>query len=140
MSWNGSRFDYGKNLQVHPNVGKNRKLAAEHSGTKNNESFDQAMALMPEFRNKRSVWEIATQPYAEAHFATYPEALVEPCILAGSKPSDIVLDPFCGSGTTGVVALRYHREFIGIEMKPDGLAQKRILGDASLLNEVEVVP
>ncbi len=91
-------------------------------------------------RNKRSVWEIATQPYAEAHFATFPEALVEPCILAGSKPGDTILDPFCGSGTTGVVALRYHREFIGIELNPEyaKLAEKRIDSEAPMFNEIEV--
>jgi len=69
-------------------------------------------------RNKRSVWHVATQPYPDAHFATYPEALIEPCILAGSKPGDTVLDPFCGSGTTGVVALRHQRNFVGIELNP----------------------
>lgn len=67
-------------------------------------------------RNKRSVWHIATQPYPKAHFATYPEALIEPCILAGSQPGDTVLDPFCGSGTTGAVAIRHGRHFIGIEL------------------------
>jgi hypothetical protein len=64
---------------------RGRKLAEAGSGTKNNDSFDEATAVMPERRNKRSVWTIATQPYLEAHFATYPEALVEPCILAGTS-------------------------------------------------------
>jgi DNA modification methylase len=73
-------------------------------------------------RNKRSVWEIATEPYTEAHFATFPTKLVEPCILAGSKPGDVVLDPFSGSGTTGVVALRLGREYIGIELNPEYVA------------------
>ena len=91
-------------------------------------------------RNKRSVWEIATQAYSEAHFATFPEALVEPCILAGSKPGDTVLDPFAGSGTTGVVALRYHRDFVGIELNPEyaRLAEKRIGAEAPMFNEVTV--
>ena len=117
-----------------------RKLAEVGSGTKNNGSFDAAMAIMPEKRNKRSVWEIATQPYSEAHFATFPEALVEPCILAGSKPGDTVLDPFAGSGTTGAVALRYHRDFIGIELNPEyaKLAEKRIGKEAPMFNEVIV--
>ena len=117
-----------------------RKLAEAGSGTKNNESFDEAMAVMPEKRNKRSVWEIGTQPYSEAHFATFPEALVEPCILAGSKPGDLVLDPFCGSGTTGVVALRYRRNFVGVEINPEyvKLAEKRIGQEAPLLNDIEV--
>jgi site-specific DNA-methyltransferase (cytosine-N4-specific) len=91
-------------------------------------------------RNKRSVWTIATQAYSEAHFATFPEALVEPCILAGSKEGDTVLEPFCGSGTTGVVALRYHRDFVGIELNPTyaGLAQKRIGEESPMFNQVEV--
>ena len=79
-------------------------------------------------RNKRTVWTIPTYSYAGAHFATYPPALVEPCILAGSKAGDTILDPFCGSGTTGVVAMRYGRDFIGIELNPEyiELAKKRI--------------
>jgi DNA modification methylase len=64
----------------------------------------------------------------------------EPCILAGSKEGDTVLDPFCGSGTTGVVACRHNRNFLGVELNPAyaQLAEKRILGDAQLLNRVEV--
>ncbi len=69
-------------------------------------------------RNKRSVWEIATQPYPEAHFATFPEALVEPCIKAGCPKDGVVLDPFAGSGTTLAVSKRLGREFIGIELNP----------------------
>lgn len=69
-------------------------------------------------RNKRDVWTIATRPYPEAHFATYPEELVEPCILAGSAMGDTILDPFMGSGTTGAVAERLGRHFIGIELNP----------------------
>lgn len=79
-------------------------------------------------RNKRSVWTINTQPYPEAHFATFPEKLVEPCILAGSRVGDLVLDPFCGSGTTGAVAIRHQRNFVGVELNPVyvELARKRI--------------
>lgn len=91
-------------------------------------------------RNKRSVWTIPTKPYAGAHFAVMPEALVEPCILAGSRPSDIVLDPFTGSGTVGVVALRHDRDFIGTELNPEyaALAEARIYDDGPLLNDVKV--
>jgi DNA modification methylase len=69
-------------------------------------------------RNIRSVWNIATQPYAEAHFATFPEELPKRCILAGSKPGDTILDPFGGSGTVGKVALELGRRAILIELNP----------------------
>jgi site-specific DNA-methyltransferase (adenine-specific) len=72
-----------------------------------------------EFRNKRSVWTIATQPYSEAHFATFPEEIPKLCILAGSKPGDTVLDPFAGSGTTGKVAIELGRKAILIELNPE---------------------
>ena len=79
-------------------------------------------------RNRRTVWEIPTQPYSEAHFATFPESLVVPCVLAGSREGDTVLDPFAGSGTTGKVAVELGREFIGVELNPEyaDLAAKRI--------------
>jgi len=71
-----------------------------------------------EGRNKRSVWTIPTMPYAGAHFATMPEALVEPCILAGSRLGDLVLDPFVGSGTVGSVAERCGRRWVGVDLNP----------------------
>jgi DNA modification methylase len=67
-------------------------------------------------RNKRSVWTVATAPYAEAHFATYPPDLIKPCILAGTKSGDTVLDPFGGSGTTGMVAIELGRKALLIEL------------------------
>jgi DNA modification methylase len=73
-------------------------------------------------RNRRSVWSIATQPYSGAHFATMPPKLVEPCILAGSRLGDTVLDPFSGSGTVGAVATGHGRRYLGIELNPDYLA------------------
>ncbi len=90
-------------------------------------------------RNKRDVWTVATKPYKGAHFAVMPEALVEPCILAGSAAGDTVLDPFTGSGTVGMVALRHNRNFVGTELNPDyaELAVDRIYNDAPLLNEIE---
>lgn len=71
-----------------------------------------------EKRNRRSVWSVATRPYKGAHFATFPPALIEPCILAGSKPGDIVLDPFMGSGTTAAVAIQHGRQYLGCELNP----------------------
>jgi DNA modification methylase len=70
-------------------------------------------------RNKRSVWTITTKPFRGAHFAVMPEDLVEPCVLAGSRKNDTVLDPFAGAGTTGIVANRHGRNFIGIELNSD---------------------
>jgi DNA modification methylase len=76
-------------------------------------------------RNKRSVWTVTTRPYKGAHFATFPPALIEPCILAGSRPGNIVLDPFMGSGTTAAVALQHERQYLGCELNPDyGLLQQ----------------
>lgn len=88
-------------------------------GVKNNENFAGHVCLRVPDRNKRSVWTITTKPYSGAHFATYPPELIEPCILAGSRPGDIVLDPFFGSGTTGEVAERLGRQWIGIELNPE---------------------
>jgi len=67
-------------------------------------------------KNRRSVWVINTRPYKEAHFATFPPEIPRICIVAGSKKDDIILDPFCGAGTTGEVALKLERKFIGIEL------------------------
>lgn len=80
-----------------------------------------------EKRNKRSVWTITTKPYAGAHFAVFPEELIEPCILAGSKPNDIVLDPFFGSGTTGQVCETLGRQWVGCELNKEyeGLQKAR---------------
>ena len=89
-------------------------------------------------RNKRSVWEIATTPYGEAHFATFPPALIEPCILAGCPKGGTVLDPFLGAGTTALVADRLGRNCIGIELNPDyaDMAKRRIEGDSPLFADV----
>jgi len=73
----------------------------------------------PQTRNRRSVWTVATRPYRGAHFATFPPALIEPCILAGSRANDIVLDPFMGSGTTAAMALQHGRQYLGCELNPE---------------------
>jgi DNA modification methylase len=87
-------------------------------------------------KNKRSVWSIPTQPTSEAHFATYPEELTELCIKAGCPFEGIVLDPFMGSGTTGAVAIRLNRHFIGFELNPEyiKLANKRIFSSSLKLD------
>lgn len=78
-------------------------------------------------RNKRDVWSVTTKAVKEAHFATFPEKLIEPCILAGCPSDGIVLDPFFGSGTTGRVATKYNRHYLGIELNPEyiEIANKR---------------
>lgn len=80
-------------------------------------------------KNKRSVWTIPTQPYPGAHFATFPQKLVEPCILACSREGDVVLDPFGGSGTTAYEAYRLGRKFVYIDNNAEyvGMAKKRLL-------------
>ncbi|WP_322089988.1 site-specific DNA-methyltransferase [Burkholderia cenocepacia] len=86
---------------------------------KQNASFSGAVNELVTMRNRRSVWTIPTQSFDGAHFATFPEALVEPCVMAGSRPGDVVFDPFFGSGTTGQVAQRLGRRFLGCELNPD---------------------
>ncbi len=76
----------------------------------------------PSGRNKRSVWTVTTKPYKGAHFATYPTDLIRPCVLAGSRAGDVVLDPFNGSGTTGFVSVEERRKYIGIDINPEYLA------------------
>jgi DNA modification methylase len=95
----------------------------------------------PETRNKRSVWECSTQPFAEAHFATFPPALISPCILAGSPEGGTVLDPFGGAGTTGLVADRLGRDAILIELNPEyaAMAERRINSDAGMFAKVQGV-
>jgi DNA modification methylase len=97
-----------------------------------------AVAGSVTLRNKRSVWEIPTQPYSEAHFATFPPALVEPCILAGCPKGETVLDPFGGAGTTGLVADRLQRNAILIELNPEyaAITQRRLTNDAPLFADV----
>jgi DNA modification methylase len=89
-------------------------------------------------RNRRSVWTVATQPYSGAHFATFPPALIEPCVMAGSKKGDTVLDPFGGAGTTGLVADRLGRDAILVELNPEyaAMARTRIHSDNPLFTEV----
>lgn len=94
----------------------------------------------PPTRNSRTVWTIATHAYPEAHFATFPPELARRCVAAGSKRGDLVLDPFAGSGTVGLVADRLGREFVGIELNPEyaAIAERRLRSDAPLFADVTV--
>jgi DNA modification methylase len=136
---NGSDRVPGKSNGNMKAVGSLAKSSFRRDGSKRGESIfpnspmpthrpNREETLATGYRNKRSVWNVATQPYSEAHFATFPPKLIEPCILAGSARGDLVLDPFCGSGTTGLVALRHKRQFIGIELNPEyiKIAKKRL--------------
>jgi DNA modification methylase len=98
---------------------------------KQNASFSAAVVGIVEFRNKRSVWTVPTEAYPEAHFATFPKALVRPCILAGCPKGGTVLEPFTGSGTTLEVAMELGCNAIGIELQPDyiPLIEKRLAQD-----------
>lgn len=93
-----------------------------------------------DMRSKRDVWIIPTHPFKDAHFATFPEKLVEPCILAGSPDGGTVLDPFTGSGTTGVVAKKYGRNFVGVELNPEyrDMAVKRINATEPNMDQVQI--
>ena len=92
--------------------------------------YDRAARRGPNGRNLRTVWDINTRPLPEAHFATFPSALVEPCLELASNPGDLILDPFIGAGTTGQVALNLKRRFVGIELNPAYLdiAERRVNG------------
>lgn len=116
----GGRNHLGKEGGT-PEQGKNSGNSNLHRGR-----WDQA--FHPKGRNKRTVWEVPLSKFREAHFAVFPEKLIEPCILAGCPEGSVVLDPFFGSGTTGFVSLAKGRKFIGIELNKDycEIAIKRI--------------
>lgn len=99
------------------------------------DSSDARVGNHPSGRNKRSVWMVATHPYPGAHFATFPPKLIEPCILAGCPEGGTVLDPFAGACTTGVVATRNGRAFVGVELSEEyaRLGRARMVGVASPL-------
>jgi site-specific DNA-methyltransferase (cytosine-N4-specific) len=97
--------------------------------------YDPTEQRGPNGRNLRTVWDINTQPFPEAHFATFPRELVRRCLTLTSRPGDLVLDPFVGSGTTADVAFRMGRRFLGIELNPDyvEIARSRFTGSALLV-------
>jgi DNA modification methylase len=138
---NGNMKAVGRKLYSGTGVGFGRgydKVAKPRA--KNNASFDEAMAIMPDTRNKRSVWSMVTQSFKDAHFATFPTELPETCIKAGCPPGGTVLDPFFGAGTTGLVADRLQRDCIGIELNPAyaEIARKRIQAESPLLANIQV--
>ena len=96
---------------------RQQAIPGQSSGTHRPDRED--VAYNGETRNRRSVWTIATKPYKGAHFATFPEKLIEPCILAGAGLGDVVLDPFMGSGTTAAVAKRLGCHYMGCELNPE---------------------
>lgn len=111
-----------------PKSDKQRGHSRRHNGF--NDRWDKMTTeeQMSFGANKRSVWTVCTKPFPEAHFATYPEELITPCLLAGSPARGVVLDPFMGAGTTALVALSHGRQFIGFELNPDyiAIANKRL--------------
>lgn len=123
-------------------IDKQRGHSRRHAGF--NDRWDQMTTAEQQAAgaNLRNVWNIATKPFPEAHFATFPPALVEPCIKAGCPEGGTVLDPFGGSGTTGLVADRFGRDAILVELNREyaEMARRRIEGDAPLFTEVEAVP
>jgi DNA modification methylase len=141
------KYYYDHEVIKEPAVSKDRNFSGEPSGTysadagRNDGGIHYGAGYKTgETRNKRSVWTINTKPFKGAHFAVMPEALVEPCVLAGSAEGDTVLDPFTGSGTVAVVANRLGRNFVGTELNPEyaEIAKERILNSAPMFNQVEV--
>ncbi|ARR53448.1 site-specific DNA-methyltransferase [Rhizorhabdus wittichii DC-6] len=121
----GGRGHFGRRGGT-PEQGKNRGDANLHDGR-----WDQA--FHPLGRNRRTVWSVPLGKYRDAHFAVFPPALITPCIRAGSPEGGVVLDPFFGAGTTGLVARAEGRRFVGIELNPDycAMARDRILAAGS---------
>ncbi len=116
-SWKGSEFHTGKTGDHQ--LGRASKKRGEFNGKTNALEGREAFRAIEDWRNKRSVWTMATHPYKEAHFATFPPELIRPCILAGSRKGDTILDPFGGSGTTGMVAIQEGRLVTLIELNPE---------------------
>lgn len=104
--------------------------------TKNERYHYDYQVIKENGRNKRTVWNVNTVPFPQAHFATFPPALIEPCILSTTEESDFVLDPFFGSGTVGVVCQKYNRRFVGIELNSDYITIAR---NRLLMNEKEIL-
>lgn len=110
-------FDYAAIKE--PSVCNRMRGPAEHADKKSTNGNGGLGRREPQpFRNRRSVWTVPTRAFKGAHFATFPEHLIEPCILAGAPADGVVLDPFMGAGTTAVVAERLGRQWVGCELNP----------------------
>jgi site-specific DNA-methyltransferase (adenine-specific) len=126
------KYYFDADAMREPAIGASRVRKDRFGGTKHDGSTtkhsDGSVFVNAVERNRRSVWTITTKPFKEAHFATFPPDLVEPCIKAGCPPHGIVLDPFGGAGTTAVVAKALNRHCILIELNPDyvAIARKRL--------------
>lgn len=136
-SWHGNGFDSERHIEKHPDTSRLPRwpgIGPKHAAIRDrNEEYRDMKAGW--YRNRRDVWTVATEPYKGAHFATMPTRLIEPCILASSRPGDVVLDPFSGAGTVGLVASRLGRRHIGVELSLEycTMAEQRIYDDAPLL-------
>ena len=141
---NGSNANEGRNYRKPRSAGnKSHKYVEAYNRSETEEHRTKAglmaVADVPWLkRNKRSVWEVATSPYSEAHFATFPPALIEPCILAGCPKGGTVLDPFGGAGTTALVADRHGRNAILIELNEAyaEMAERRVRNEAGMFADV----
>jgi DNA modification methylase len=130
----GSQYHTRKTGEHQLGCSQVRNAKNEQSGLRTRVGFNDRWEngnSQKQFRNKRSVWTVTTKPFKGAHFATFPPDLVEPCILAGCPAGGVVLDPFMGSGTTGMVSRWRGRGFIGIELNPDYfvMARERIMSE-----------
>ncbi len=123
----------GKTIKTNGNKG----MCQGFDGHRTRDGFKRGVTVK-EKRNRRDVWTITTKPYSAAHFAVFPPTIPTLCIKAGCPEDGTVLDPFHGAGTTGLVALRLYREYIGIELNPEyvELSQRRIYNDSPLFNSL----
>ena len=141
-----ARYFYDADAVKEPAIHAGRIVKATGSGAKNLNTGNRTAAGFSDHdtlvtdRNLRNVWTIASRPFKGAHFATFPPALIEPCIKAGSRLGDTILDPFGGSGTTGLVSQRLGRSAILIELNPAyaAMAQRRIDEDAGMFADTRV--
>jgi DNA modification methylase len=133
---NGKYHNEGTGLNPHSGLTGKKKTNIRFGGNKYGDSDDPKHATKSgneweasETRTKRSVWSVTNKPFTGAHFATFPPDLIEPCVMAGSRIGDIVLDPFMGSGTTAAVADRLNRAYLGCELNSDyeKLQKERLL-------------